>query len=226
MRIRYPLIVSGLLIAAMLAVSVWGWSLVPAGARITTHWDAMGRPNGFMRKEIGLLLLPAIGTAIAALMSIIPLIEPRRQNLIASRKLYISAWIGSLAVVAIVHAVTVMNAAGMNVSVGPVVLTSVCLLMTVLGNFLGKSRSTFMVGVRLPWTLTSEYAWQKSNRLTGLFMMAASIVTLPILFLFSLKAALIVFAAGMFTGVLAGAVASYFYWRNDPNRQTGDLAQE
>jgi uncharacterized membrane protein len=226
MRIRLPLIASFVLIALMLAVSAWGWAVVPEGARITTHWDANGRPNGFMPKEVGLLLLPAIGVALTALLAMVPVIEPRRQNLIASRKLYFSAWIGGLGVLAVSHIMTVASAAGTRINVPAVVLIAVAALMIVLGNFLGKSRSTFLVGMRLPWTLTSEYAWHKSNRLMGLFMVATGILTLPALYFLGTKAGFAVLGTGIVSGTIVGSVASYVYWRSDPNRQTGDMAQE
>ncbi|HTP78587.1 MAG TPA: DUF1648 domain-containing protein [Rhizomicrobium sp.] len=226
MRLRMPLLFSFLILAVMLALSAWAWRILPAGARITTHWDAAGNPNGFMPKTLGLLILPAVGLGITALLSAIPLIEPRRQNLIASRQLYYSAWIGSLLVIAVSHVVTVMTAAGRHVNAPQIILVTVSALMIVLGNYLGKSRSTFMVGVRLPWTLTSEYAWQKSNRLMGLFMIATGLAVYPVLYFFGVRAGFAVFAGGLALGAIVGTVSSYLYWRHDPNRQTGDTAQE
>ena len=199
---------------------------MPAGARITTHWDGAGNPNGSMPKALGLFLLPAIGLGLTALLSLIPMIEPRRKNLMASRQLYFSAWIGALLVVAIAHLTTVMAAAGRHVNAPATILITVAALMIVLGNYLGKSRSTFLVGVRLPWTLTSEYAWQKSNRLMGLFMIATGIAVYPAIYFLSVRTGFAVFAAGMSLGAIVGTVSSYFYWRHDPHRQTGDTAQD
>src|SRR5580658_5533426 len=113
MSFRTPLIVSFVLIAAMAAISAWGWVAVPAHAQMAVHWGIDGRPNGFIPKTTGLLMLPAIAIALTGLFLVIPRIEPRRNNLFSSRKLYFAGWYGGIAMLAISHLLTVMNAAGL-----------------------------------------------------------------------------------------------------------------
>ena len=56
----------------------------------------------------------------------------------------------------------------------PIVMVT-ALFLIVIGNFLGKSHSNFFVGVRLPWTLSSDLAWEKSNRITGYGFVATGV---------------------------------------------------
>ena len=46
-------------------------------------------------------------------------------------------------------------------------------LFVVIGNYLGKVRRNFFVGIRTPWTLTSDEVWARTHRVGGwLFVLA------------------------------------------------------
>ena len=226
MNIRTPLIASLCLIAAMLAIAGWAWDAVPPLARIPVHWGLNGQPNGFAPKAAGLLMLPAIALGLTILFAVLPAIEPRRGNLMSSRKLYYARWIGGLAVLTVAQFLIVSTAAGLHPDITRTVLFTVACLHLVLGNFLGKSRSTFFLGLRLPWTLSSELAWEKSNRLMGRIFVATGFVTLACLLFGRTFAAMAVFGIGTALGVIAGGIASYVYWKRDDNRITGDSVHE
>ena len=52
-------------------------------------------------------------------------------------------------------------------------------LFIVLGNFMGKIRPNWFVGVRTPWTLSSKLSWDKTHRLAGwLFMLMGALFAL------------------------------------------------
>ena len=157
MNIRLPLIVSFIAMAAMLAVSAWGWSVLPAAVQIATHWGINGRPNGHMSKAVGLLLPPAVAALLTLLFALLPQIEPRRANLLASRKLYFASWYGAVGMLAVVHLLIVLNAAGVHMDINRWFLIATSLLFVLLGNYMGKSRSNFFIGTRLPWN--SPASW-------------------------------------------------------------------
>jgi uncharacterized membrane protein len=226
MSFRAPLIVSFVLIAAMVMISAWGWIAVPAHAQMAVHWGVDGRPNGFMPKTVGLLLLPAIAIALTGLFVLIPRIEPRRNNLFSSRKLYFAGWYGGIAVLAVSHLLTVMNAAGRHVDTPRWIAIALCVLFVVLGNFMGKSRSTFFVGMRLPWTLTSEAAWEKSSRIAGRGMVASGILGLLAVLVGGTSPGMLVVMVGAMLSFTIGGVSSYVYWKHDTHRNDGDSVRE
>src|SRR5215469_12244673 len=194
MNRRTPFVISLLIIGVMLAIGLWGWAALPDGARIATHWDANGNPNGSSAKAVGLF-------------AILPYIEPRRANLLASRKLYLSGWYGSLFLLANAQLLIVLHATGRVVDIRHWTLGAVGLLYVFLGNFMGKSRSNFFVGVRLPWTLSSELAWAKGNRLAGFGLMATGLATLAAVFAAEPSTPAIVLIAGTTLSVTVAGVA-------------------
>ena len=226
MSIKRPLIFSLIAIALMLCISVWGWFWTPSHALIPVHWGMNFRPNAYAPKTFGLAVMPATAALLTLLLAVLPVLEPRRTNLEASRKLYFAGWYGSILLLLVLHTLIVLTAIGVLVNVPRVAVGAVALLLLVLGNFLGKSRSTFFVGVRLPWTLSSELAWSKSNRLAGLGFIATGFATLIALFSVNTKIATLVMTAGLLFSVAVAAVASYFYWKHDDNKFNGGSIHE
>jgi uncharacterized membrane protein len=226
MSLRTPLIVSFLLIAAMVAISAWGWIAIPAHAQIVTHWDIYGRPNGYMPKIFGLLMAPIVAAVLIAFFALLPRIELRRANLLASRKLYFASWYGALGVLGVVHLMVVLNAAGVPVDINRWILVATSLLFIVLGNYMGKSRSNFFVGTRLPWTLSSELAWNMANRLVGYGFVITGLAILLAFATVGLTAAILVCVFGLTVSVVVGVVAAFLYWKRDANRSNGDSFHE
>jgi uncharacterized membrane protein len=220
MKLRLPLTMSAMLLALMAAISAWGWMMLPAGVRIASHWGFDGRVNGTLPKTAGLLVLPAIGLAMCALLAVIPAIEPRRENLIASRKAFVAIWLGALAAIAIAHAVMVTNALGYAVDVPGVLIVAVAGVIAVAGNYLGKVRPNFFVGIRTPWTLSSDLAWEKSHRVLGRLFVFSALITLAVRFAVTVEAGYIALAATLTSSAIVAIASSYVYWKQDPERRT------
>jgi len=220
MNLRQPLTISLVLLAAMAAMSVWGWAVLPDTARLVSHWSLDGTPDGSMSKPLGLLLLPAIGLAMVLIMILVPRIEPRRDNLISSRKAFFVFWIGGLGVLAFSHAMIVLAATGTALDVPGTLIVLIALMIAVGGNYLGKVRSNFFLGIRTPWTLSSELSWEKSHRLLGRLFVLSALATLVARFAVGTREAFLVFAATVAASALLAIVGSYVYWRQDPERHT------
>ena len=41
------------------------------------------------------------------------------------------------------------------------------MLFIVIGNYLPKVRPNYLVGIRTPWTLTSDLSWDRTHRIGG-----------------------------------------------------------
>lgn len=224
MKTRLPLLVTLVLIAAMLGVSLWAWTAIPADALLPIHWGIDGKPNGFAGKTFGLFFAPGLAALIGVVFAVIPLIEPRRANLLSSSKFYRASWIGVIALMAAVHGATVAAALRYPIDVGAVVLAAASLLFIVIGNYLGKTRSNFFAGVRTPWTLSSEYSWERTHRLAGRLFMITGAATIAALIALTPELATFILLGLSGATVAAALVMSYVYWARDPDRQAGDPA--
>lgn len=206
------------LVAASFLVALWGIGQVPAGEQIPMHWNAAGEVDGWGSRWT-LLLTPAISVFVVGLVSLVAKVEPRRKNMEAS--------MGPLRVLMISMAgfmfgltvLITLSGLGREVDVASWMTVGVGLLIVVIGNMLGKIRSTYTFGVRTPWTLASDLSWQKTHRLMGFTWVVVGAATAVLgLFGFS-DVAIWVLLGGLLGSVVLGTVYSYYVWRDDPDKR-------
>lgn len=217
------LIVNPMAIAGMVAMSTWAGGQVAADKKVPVHWNLEGVADGFMEAREVLYMMPAMAIAMTLLFLILPWLDPRRENLAASGKFWNAGGIMSVLLLAYLHAILLLNATGMKVDVISALVPALCLMFAVLGNYLGKTKSNWFGGVRTPWTLSSDYAWEKTHRLAGRLFVLSALAGLIAWGLAGAVPAFIVLIAGVSGSAIVSVVASWFYWRQDPERGTGSL---
>jgi uncharacterized membrane protein len=182
--------------------------------QIPSHWNLQGEVDGWMAKPWGALMMPLIATVILASLWVLPRIDPRRANVEHSagdRRLLINLLI---LFVAVIELATLGQALGWPVQVERVVPAAIGLMLVGLGNYLPRIRSNWFLGIRTPWTLSSEHVWRATHRVAGRAFVGAGL-------LIALSALLPATARAWTTGVaLAVAVAlplvySYAAWRRE-----------
>ena len=218
---RRPMILTSLaVLAVMLVASAWAWLSLPADAQVPIHWGPDGQADDWADKTVGLLLLPVTALIVAVILAIIPRIEPRRTNLERSVKAYRAVWIGVMVLLGGLHLVAVAAAMGADFDMTRLVLGGMGLLFVVIGNYLPKVRSNFMMGVRTPWTLTSERSWQSTHRLAGrLFVIEGAVLLVAALVGVSGDMLVALVVAGVIAMVVIAFGYSYIVWRDDPERR-------
>jgi uncharacterized membrane protein len=196
-------------VAAGAAVGIWGYSVLPAGARIEVHFNAAGVANGWADKVEGLFLLPAISAVTIAILILAPAILPRARNPVTMAGPYGIVVGGVAGVLFASQAALVAHAIDPSFDVLRATFLASGALLIVVGNYLGKVRQNWLLGVRTPWTLTNETVWDKTHRFTGRLMFAAGVLLIPTSAFIPdhrwLIAAMVICAAGP---ILAGAVYS------------------
>jgi len=217
---RGPAIFSAVVIGILVVVSAWAWISLPADAQVPIHWGVDGQANGYASKTIGLFLLPLTIAGVSALFWVIPMIEPRRTNFEKSGKAYTAIWIGMVVLLAGVDLVTVAAAMGAEFDVSLLVFVGTGALFIVIGNYLPKVRPNYMMGIRTPWTLTSDLSWDRTHRLGGRLFVLEGIALVLIGLLRPPPQALVVTLIGGIVVLLVFVfVYSYRVWTTDPARR-------
>lgn len=218
---RTGIIVSGMTILLMLLLSGWTWMQLPAGQAIPVrHHLLFDHFNPLGGRFEGLLLYPTVALLFTLVYAIQPFLESRRLNLQRSPKTYMAFWMGLIGLACIVHILRILAILGRNIVptvIGPIVLG---LFVMVIGNFLGKVRSNFTIGIKTQWTLSSDLSWSKTHRLAGrlVVLLGLAMVLLAVIGDLSLYRGLIIIGVGVMVPTVL--IYSYLVWRADPNKQT------
>lgn len=221
MNMRPLLIANVGLIVGMTALSAWAWNVIPDGAQVPVHWNIEGHADRYGSKAEALFAMPAVAAVLTALLLFLPRIDPRRTNIEASGKFWNAVAIAVVALLAYVHVFLILSAMGRGVDVLNGMIPGLCALFVVIGNYLSKTRSNWFAGVRTPWTLSSEYSWEKTHRWTGRLFVATGIVDAAVWLAAGPRIAMGVLLALLLATTIAAIVLSYVFWKNDPDRIKG-----
>jgi len=155
------------------------------------------------------------------LFAAIPLIEPRRRNLERSATAYGAIWVGVMLLLGGLQLLVIGAALGASFDMTRLVFFGTGALFIVIGNYLPKVRPNYMVGIRTPWTLTSDVAWTRTHRMGGrLFVIEG--VAMILLGLVGVTG--VALAGALIVGIVILLVVvfaySYQVWKADPEKRT------
>jgi uncharacterized membrane protein len=149
-------------------LSLAGLALILPGLpeTIPTHWNFRSEADGWGPRWT-ILAMGALPLAIWLLMKAAPLIDPRRESYARHEKAYGILTAAISAALLPIPWFVAAAAKGIDIDVGILVRLVVGALLLVLGNFLGKLKQTYFVGIRTPWTLADPEVWRKTHRRGG-----------------------------------------------------------
>jgi uncharacterized membrane protein len=146
---------------------------------IPTHWGASGAPDAWSAKSfMSVFAMPVICVALYVLLWVVPLFDPKRANLIRSKKAYGVTLDAVTALMLAVFAASMAAAFNHAFPVDRIVTGSIGLLFLVMGNFMITVKRNFTMGVRFSWTVMDDVVWAKANRLGGYLFMGAGVLAI------------------------------------------------
>lgn len=172
---KTTLAVAGLVLLSFI-LSIYFYPQVPE--QMATHWDSQGEVDGYMSKFWGLFFTPVVITCIAALFLVIPRIDPKKENIEKFRKYYDRFVILFLLFMVVVHLQILLWNVGIQISPNIVLPVGTGLLFYYIGILIENADSNWFVGIRTPWTLSSDRVWKKTNQLGGKLFKLAGLVAI------------------------------------------------
>jgi uncharacterized membrane protein len=175
---------------------------------MATHWNMNGEPDGFSSRAFAVFGLPGILLAVNLLVPFGLRTDPKRANM-SEALVRITVWI--IPVISLLCCgLTLARGLGYTVHVEFWVPVFMGVLFIVIGNYLPKTKQSYTMGIKLPWTLNSEENWNRTHRLAGYLWVLGGALFIVMSFVgWSLAAFLIILAVM----VLAPTVYSYLLYR-------------
>ncbi len=157
------LVIASIVILLPVLAGVMLWDQLPE--QIPTHWNAAGEVDGWSSKVFAVFGLPLILLAAQWLCMLGTTADPKKENH-PEKVLHLVLWIIPVLSV-VLFSLTYATALGMEAPVGTVISVLVGLLLTIIGNYLPKCKQNYTIGIKLPWTLSSEENWNRTHRFAG-----------------------------------------------------------
>ncbi|MBU1730047.1 DUF1648 domain-containing protein, partial [Patescibacteria group bacterium] len=169
------------IILLSLIVSIYFYPQMPE--KIASHWNIQGQVDGYMSKFLGLFLMPIILIGFALLFVAIPRIDPLKANIEKFRRYYEGFIILLFLFLLSIHFQVILWNIGIKISPNVMFPIGLGLLFFYIGVLCENAKRNWFIGIRTPWTLSSEKVWEKTHKIGGkLFKIAGVIAFVGVFF--------------------------------------------
>ena len=201
------------LIIAAVVISIAAYPDLPE--RMPTHWGVNGEVNGWSSRLWGAWLIPLVMAAMWLFLRAIPHIDPRKANYAKFAGMYDTVIVLILGFLLVMHGIVIAAAMGRDVKMDRIMMPLVGIFIAAIGFLIPRAAPNWFIGIRTPWTLTSDESWEKTHKLGGPLFIGLGLLMALSSFIAPEQAIWILVAAAI--GIVVFLfVYSYRVWKADP----------
>ncbi len=172
-------IISLILILISLLVSIYFYPQLPD--EIPTHWNKDGEIDDYSTKALGLFLMPFTAIIMFLLFIAVPHIDPLKKNIIGFRKYFDRFVLLMVGFMFYIHILTIFASFDNAFNMTAAMIPAMAILFYYAGILIQNAKRNWFIGIRTPWTLSSEGVWEKTHKLgSKLFKIAAVLILLTL----------------------------------------------
>jgi uncharacterized membrane protein len=163
-----------ILIAVAVIAGVWLWNHLPDP--MASHWNVNDEVDGYMPRFWGVWMMPLVTLGMFALFLLVPVIDPLKVNIAKFRGAFNLFILLIVAFMLYIHGLTLAwNLGYQNFRISAAMLPFLGILFVFIGYLLRQAKRNWFIGIRTPWTLSSDTVWDKTHRLGSvLFMLSGA----------------------------------------------------
>jgi uncharacterized membrane protein len=163
------------------AIGIYYYPQMPD--KIASHWNAQGQVNGYMSKFWGLFLMPIISVGLLLLFILIPRIDPLKSNIQQFRKYFDGFVVLIMVFLFYLYLLTIFWNSGYTFRMITFLSPALAILFYYTGILIENAKRNWFIGIRTPWTLSSDKVWDKTHKIGGkLFKIVGILALLAIFF--------------------------------------------
>ena len=175
MSTRTTTIVVLLLLVAALVAGFLLWNRLPD--QMASHWGVNDQVNGYISRFWGVFLLPLITLGMFLLFLVVPAIDPLKANIAQFRSAFNLFIVLMVVFMLYLYSLTLAwNLGYTSLKMSAAILPAIGLLFIFLGFMMRQAKRNFFIGIRTPWTLSSDTVWNETHRLGAVLFMISGVL--------------------------------------------------
>jgi uncharacterized membrane protein len=150
------------------------WNRLPD--QMASHWNVNDQVDGYMSKFWGVFMVPLMMLGMSVLFLVIPNIDPLKANIAQFREAFNLFIVLITGFMVYIHILTLRWSLGYtNFGMSKAMLPAMGLLFIFVGYMLRKAKRNFFIGIRTPWTLSSDRVWDETHRLGSILFVVSGV---------------------------------------------------
>jgi len=168
------------IILVMFAAAIYFYPSMPD--KVASHWNAKGEVDSYMSKFWGLFLMTLFAIGLLLLLSVIPKIDPLKKNIAKFRNYFDLFIVLIMLFFAYIYGLTLAWNLGFYYNMTNMIIPALAGLFYFIGIFLEKTKRNWFIGIRTPWTISSERVWNKTHKVASKWFKVAAVIFIVGLF--------------------------------------------
>lgn len=142
-----------------------------------SHWNIEGDVDSYLPKGTWIWIFPGITMLLVLMFPFFSRIDPKKEKYELFRRPWLILQMVFVGFFAYLYFVSLYLTLNPSVPITGFIFGGIGVMFVLIGNYLGKVRQNWFLGIRTPWTLDNEKVWNKTQRLAGwLFLIAGLVV--------------------------------------------------
>lgn len=207
----YWKIMIGIVVMSVL-IGIYVYPSMPEN--MASHWNAQGQVNGYLPKFWALLLMPLFSAVLLLMFFLIPKLDPLKENIYRFREHYERFATLVMAFFFYIYLLTIFwNGGASGIDLMRFLSPAFGALAYCSGVMMENAKRNWFVGIRTPWTLSSDSVWNKTHAVGGkLFKIAGVIAFFGVVFP---DYAFFLVIAPMLLSALYATIYSYYEYKKE-----------
>lgn len=211
---KYRNIITGLLFTALFLITFFGFTSL--SGEIAIHFNSQGQPDSFISVIPGLLFLPLLSVVIYGIFEYLPKIDPLGENYESFEDLFDMMKMLIVAVLTYIQGLIIAWNLGFRYNMNYMIVPVIFSVYYLSGKVMEKAEKNWFVGIRNPWTLSSDTVWKKTHEQTAPLMKASGVAAFAALL--KPEYSVWIFVAPAITTVFFSTVNSYWLYREEERK--------
>jgi len=176
---KSEIIIFGIILLSF-AIGIYYYPQMPE--KLASHWNAQGQVDGYTSKFWGLFLMPIISVGMLLLFILIPRIDPLKSNIQQFRKYFDGFVVLIMVFLFYLYLLTIFWNSGYTFNMITFLSPAFAILFYYSGILIENAKRNWFIGIRTPWTMSSDKVWDKTHKIGGKLFKIAGVVTLLAIF--------------------------------------------